>query len=470
LVRLRKKEKERRTVGWVSYRQTNTFGSASFYFEKRANETWIIGEDSHNFNEYTQQALAEVNDFLDEGRLPKILIVESDPIKFLAYFWVAIATGCPVFLGNYQWGKIEWEQVLDLVQPNLVWGREYQSEYPTDNTWQNYIMIPTGGSSGNIRFAIHTWKTLTASAIGFCEYFETNIVNSVCALPLFHVSGLMQFIRCLITGGKLVIYPFKNLNLDRLSNLNLSDYFISLVPTQLAKILSTESQFLAKFKTVLLGGAPAWEDLLEKARQAQIKLSLTYGMTETASQITTLKPEDFLKGNSSNGKVLPHAEVFIRDSMIKIQAKSLYFGYYPNLETNETRVLETDDLGYSDEAGFLHILGRGSNKIITGGENVFPSEVETAIRQTNLVKDVCVIGLEDPLWGQVVTAIYVPINESVESNAIASMISPQIAKFKQPKYWILAPHIPRNLQGKVNLPKLRYLAINWLKHNLPNQL
>jgi o-succinylbenzoate---CoA ligase len=446
--------------------------SALFYLEKRANKPWIMGEDSDRFLDYTQQALAEITPLLDEGRFPKILIIESDPIKFLAYFWVAIATGCTVFLGNYQWGENEWQQVLNLVQPNLVWGREYRdlSQDYTENTWKNYIMIPTGGSSGTIRFAIHMWETLTASVIGFCEYFETDVVNSVCALPVFHVSGLMQFIRCLVTGGKLVICPFKDLDLNQLIDLNLSDYFISLVPTQLAKILSTQPQSLAKFKTVLLGGAPAWEELLEKARQTQIQLSLTYGMTETASQIATLKPEDFLKGNSSSGTVLPHAEVLIEDSTIKIKAKSLYFGYYPNLEINEPRVLETDDLGYLDEAGFLHIVGRKSNKIITGGENVFPAEVEAVVRQTNLVKDVCVIGLEDPVWGQAVTAVYVPINESVESDAIASIISTQIAKFKQPKYWIPVSYIPRNSQEKVNLPKLKDLATNWLKHNLSNQL
>jgi O-succinylbenzoic acid--CoA ligase len=430
--------------------------SALFYLNKRATEPWIIGEDSHNFFDYTQQALGQINTFLESGISPKILIVESDIIKFLAQVLAAIATGCPVFLGNHQWGENELVQVLDLVKPNLILGLEYQSQSRnySDDSWQNYIMIPTGGSTGKVRFAIHTWASLTASVTGFCEYFDTTVVNSVCVLPVSHVSGLMQFIRSLVTGGTLVVYPFKRLNLNQFAHLKLEKYFISLVPTQLEKILSTQPQSLARFKTVLLGGAPAWEELLETARQTQVQLSPTYGMTETASQIVTLKPKDFLNGNSSSGHVLPHAEVLIENQIIKIKAKSLYLGYYPNLQTDEDFILETDDLGYLDKQGFLHVLGRNSHKIITGGENVFPSEIEAVIRETKLVTDVCVIGLEDNYWGQVVTAIYVPINETVASQAIASIIYPQIAKFKHPKHWISVPSIPRNLQGKVNQQQL----------------
>jgi o-succinylbenzoate---CoA ligase len=434
--------------------------SALFYLEKRANERWIIGEDSHSFNEYTQQALAEIDSFLETDKLPKILIAEANPIKFLAKTLAAIATGCPVFLGSDRWGKNEWQQVLHLVQPTLCWGFNYQNELPshTSEVWRNCIMIPTGGSSGNIRFAIHNWQTLTASVSGFCQYFATDVVNCFCILPLHHVSGLMQFIRCLVTGGRLVICSFKNIEYKKFSNLDLEDFWLSLVPTQLEKLLSTNSLDLARFKTVFLGGAPAWQELLEKARNAGIKLAPTYGMTETASQIATLLPEDFKQGNSSSGKVLPHAQVFIEDRTIKIKSKSLYLGYYPNLLTNKEQILHTDDLGYIDNDNYLYILGRNSHKIITGGENVFPAEVEAVIRHTNLVKDVCVIGLEDNHWGQIVTAIYVPVNKEVKSEAIASLIAPQIAKFKHPKFWISVASIPRNLQGKIDRKELLELV------------
>ena len=108
----------------------------------------------------------------------------------------------------------------------------------------------------------------------------------------------MQFMRSFTTGGKLVITSSKKLEASQLPNINPADFFISLVPTQLQKLLQNPelTQWLSKFSTVLLGGAPPWDELLEKARYHQIRLAPTYGMTETASQIATLKPDEFLKG------------------------------------------------------------------------------------------------------------------------------------------------------------------------------
>ncbi|MEC4986819.1 MAG: 2-succinylbenzoate--CoA ligase, partial [Oscillatoria sp. PMC 1076.18] len=343
------------------------------------------------------------------------------------------------------------------------------------------IMIPTGGTSGKIRFAIHTWSTLTASVTGFFHYFEAKPVNSFCILPLYHVSGLMQFLRSLITNGKILILPYKTFKAtiyeNRLSShnsifnlLEIQDYFISLVPTQLQFILEKNPAWLAKFKTVLLGGAPAWEALLVTARKQNIKLAPTYGMTETASQIITLKPNDFLAGNSSSGKTLPHAQVLIysdehqilppnKIGKIAINTASLCLGYYPQISQNHKYFL-TDDLGFFDNQGYLNIVGRSSKKIITGGENVFPSEVEAAILATNLITDVCVIGLLDKTWGQVVCAIYVPKNTQISETEIKTALNRKLSKYKQPKKWITVTNLPRNPQGKINYQQIKKIALS----------
>ncbi|MFM7367685.1 MAG: AMP-binding protein, partial [Sphaerospermopsis kisseleviana] len=160
-----------------------------------------------------------------------------------------------------------------------------------------------------------TWETLTASVQGFTEYFQLKTVNSFCILPLYHVSGLMQFMRSFTTGGKLVITRFKEIEFQQIPNINPSDFFISLVPTQLQRLLQNTqlTKWLSEFETVLLGGAPAWEELLKKARFHHIRLAPTYGMTETASQVATLKPDEFLQGNVNSGKILPHAEITINN-------------------------------------------------------------------------------------------------------------------------------------------------------------
>ncbi|MEB3220097.1 MAG: 2-succinylbenzoate--CoA ligase [Nostocales cyanobacterium 94392] len=534
------------------------------------NNDCLICEDSHLFSQLINTFDLDIIHFKQaHSFIPKIIVTEREPVRFLAAFLAACRANCPVFLCNPDWGKQEWLQVFDLIKPDIIWG-VVEASYSLDNSYSlennfyslennscslnnstnkkagkmstlqidnpntnsllpipnsplpitnspfSHIMIPTGGSSGKIKFAVHTWDTLTASVRGFQEYFQVDKINAFCVLPLYHVSGLMQFIRCFLTGGKLVILPFKTLetgeaddndikNLingvtesgyefkfreigvkhiysnssSRTNKFNIStqeclinhlNFFISLVPTQLERLLQKSDliQWLSKFKTVLLGGAPAWNELLEKARFHHIRLAPTYGMTETASQIATLKPDDFLKGKVGCGKVLPHAKVqivnekgevlkFNQVGKINIKTESLALGYYP-LNGEIQTYLQIDDLAFLDKQSYLNIVGRNSDKIITGGEKVYPAEVEAAIRATGMVTDVCVIGLFDTHWGQVVTAIYVPSNSTIFNENIKALLQEKLSNYKIPKFWISVDSLPRNSQGKINRQKLYEIA------------
>lgn len=400
---------------------------------------------------------------------PVVLLCDRDPVQFLAGFVAACSVSCEIFLCNPDWGETEWRQVSQLVEPTLVWGAsgikealqsspntrgEFRGQKPTETKQQKtythllegsqaktLIMIPTGGTSGKVRFAMHTWETLSASVQGFCRYFETDCINSLCVLPLYHVSGLMQFLRSFLTNGTFILQSWKTLDTE----FDPRDFFISLVPTQLQQLMQ-HSDWLANFKTILLGGAPAWSDLLQEARSRNLPIALTYGMTETASQIATLKPADFLSGVEACGRVLPHAKITIVDQKLRIQAKSLMLGYYPNLL--DSPKFDPDDLGYFDDRQFLHLIGRDSNKIISGGENIFPAEVEAAIRSTKLVQDIHVLGMPDPVWGQSVTAIFVA-DQTLSIEQLKTALRSHLAAFKHPKRWIKVEQIPRTAQGKI---------------------
>ncbi|NJR40000.1 MAG: 2-succinylbenzoate--CoA ligase [Leptolyngbyaceae cyanobacterium CSU_1_4] len=404
-------------------------------------------------------------------KYPTILISELEPLFFLASFVAASTARCPAFLANPGWAPSEWQQVFQQVHPDLIWGivppNFSQANFSQANALQidappptpGWIMIPTGGSSGKVRFAIHTHETLSFSVMGFCKYFQIDQVNSYCVLPLYHVSGLMQFLRSLFTQGKFVTSPFKSLDF---TSVDPSIFFISLVPTQLQRLLQRSSPELSQFQTVLVGGAPAWTELLETARQQQIRLAPTYGMTETASQIATLKPKDFLQGKTGSGQVLPHAHLSIADNgAIAIQSQSLALGYYPHLFS--TPQFQTDDLGYFDAAEYLHLVGRSSQKIITGGENVFPAEVEAAIRASGLVKDVYVLGLAEPHWGEMITAVYVPVNVKVTVLMIQVFLNQELSKYKHPKQWMSVAKLPRNEQGKVNETVIRAKLLSFFE-------
>ncbi|NJK69243.1 MAG: 2-succinylbenzoate--CoA ligase [Microcoleus sp. CSU_2_2] len=497
----------------------------------RLPDNWLIGCDSRELFQIVDRLFPEFTK--NPAATPqKILLAEREPVQFLASFIAACAAKCPIFLCNPNWVKQEWQQVFDLVQPDIIIGQDAlqnltemglmaspiglthgwsETEFLSENTalqpfnraknlvslvlmrkfchiekpknnpklpLTNYqlplIMIPTGGSSGKTRFTIHTWETLTASVKGFQEYFQVSQINSFCVLPLYHVSGLMQFMRSFTTGGKLAIQTFKTLKNGEKCDIEPEEFFISLVPTQLQRLLQNPdtANWLSGFHTVLLGGAPAWPELLETARNYQIRLALTYGMTETASQIAALKPEDFLAGDSSSGQVLPHAQVTIRGANgeilcnnqmgdIVVNAKSLSLGYYPE-KWVDREYFQLDDLGFFDKNNCLNIIGRSSDKIITGGENVFPIEIEAAIRSTNLVTDICIIGLPDRHWGQVVTAIYVPAHSQVTVKDLQAAIADKLSKFKRPKNWVIVQQLPRNYQGKVNREHLQEIALQYI--------
>jgi len=437
------------------------------YIYNRVGDDWWLGGHRLQFYQLIAQRYQEL---IALDYLPKILLAESQPNRFLAGFLAAKAAGCPVFFSNSNCADAEWQQVLSLVQPQLIWTDNLERQYSPFST-ASYphpiIAIPTGGSSGKLRFALHNWDTLTASARSFQKYFQLDQVNSLCVLPVDRIGGLMQFIRSWTSGGKLVIWSFKSLVAGKFPDLNPAEFTISLVPTQLQRLLEICPNWLSQFQMVLLGGAPAWTELLNTARKHRIPLAPTYGMTETASQVATLKPEDFLGGNNSCGQVLPHAEITIGGNsaeilspgeigIVNIKADSLALGYYSESQKIAPQ-FATDDLGYLDAEGYLYIVGRNSQKIITGGVNVFPAEVEAAIFATNLVSDVVVIGIPDAYWGEAVTAIYVARSHEVLPEHLAAAIASTLSKFKQPKHWLNVAILPRNSQGKISYQDLLQL-------------
>jgi o-succinylbenzoate---CoA ligase len=407
----------------------------------------LVGEEGASIIDQSHQRLADFTC----SQPPFISISTTDLTEFIADFMAGCRLGIPIFLCNPHWGDTEWAQVSKI------------TSQVDPQQHQNTIMIPTGGSSGHVKFAMHTWETLSASVWGFQEFYAIDQINAVCTLPLYHVSGLMQLVRSILTDGRLLVTNFQQLCTEPnliTSQIELKDYFISLVPTQLAKLLDLDPKWLAQFQTILLGGAPPSIELLNRARNARLPLALTYGMTETASQVTSLKPAEFLAGNNSCGRVLPHAKIKLRspDCEIQIAAKSLMLGYFPLF--NSSTYFETDDLGSFDANSYLTILGRTSSKIITGGENVFPIEVVDAIMLTGLVADVWVIGLPDRYWGQIVVAVYVANNIPVSGDILSQVIAGNISKYKIPKQWISVPQIPRNALGKVLTKELESLLKN----------
>lgn len=379
-----------------------------------------------------------------------------------------LATGCAVergefvFLRDLKWGPAEQAQFETLQQATGA---------PCSDAG-GWLCVPTGGTSGGLRFARHDERTLGAAARGFCEHFGLRRVNAVDVLPAHHVSGLMARIRCVVTGGTLLVRSWKQLEDGKWPEIPVraDGWFLSLVPTQLQRLLASAAAvaWLKQFRAVFIGGGPLWPDLAESAAVAGVPVSICYGMTETAAMVAAQKPGEFPAGDRSCGQPMPHVQVEIVDEvagkglpvgglgLVRISGESVCRGYWPAVDAGQS--LLTEDLGRLDAQGRLQILGRRDAVIITGGEKVSPLEVETVLRTCGEFDDVAVIGLPDAAWGQVVVACHSPRNGKQDTRRIDAALE-TLAPYKRPKRFLAISPWPRTAQGKLNRAALLAAAL-----------
>jgi len=319
-----------------------------------------------------------------------------------------------------------------------------------------WLMIPSGGTSGKLKFARHDHLTIVAAVAGFCHHFNQSCISSVGVLPLHHVSGFMAWMRTVFTGGNYLSWNWKELEAgNRPTRPPASPFWtISLVPTQLQRLLNSPeaTAWLREFDAIFIGGGPSWAALLDAAAAADLPISLGYGMTETAAMAAALLPAEFRAGERSSGSVLPHLKMDLTaEGTVKITGESVFRGYFP--EWNDSRTFLTEDLANFDFAGRVRILGRRDAVIITGGKKVDPLEVETVLRTAGLFTDVAILGVPDPEWGQRVTAFFPASERAPEPFALERALS-DLAAYKRPRRYIAVAEWPRNEQGKVNRKRL----------------
>lgn len=376
-----------------------------------------------------------------------VVVEAREPAEFAGRFTEAVAAGGAVFLADPMWRREERAQFDALIAQKAAGGTS------------GWLGIPTGGSSGAIKLARHDEATLSAAVNGFCAHFGAGKVNAVGLLPLHHVSGFMAWMRTVLTGGAYVHANWKAVEAGERPALPASgdgDWFLSLVPTQLQRLLGDREaeDWLRGFRAVFVGGGPAWPELVEAGAAARLPLAFSYGMTETAAMVAALRPEEFLAGGRGSGPVLPHARIsFADEGRVVIEGPSLFRGYWP--ETRAPGGWVTEDAGHFDERGSLHVTGRRDALIITGGEKVDPAEVERVLRGTGQFADVAVIGVPDPRWGEAVVACYPSEFAPHDLESVARVLASHLAGFKHPKRYVAIDRWPRNAQGKVNRAELR---------------
>lgn len=314
--------------------------------------------------------------------------------------------------------------------------------------------ILTSGSTGTPSTVALTYGNHLFSAMGSAFNIGVEPTDRwLCALPMSHISGLSISMRSVIYGTGMVLQDrfdpgevAKSLEEDGVT-------VISLVATMLRRLLD-EGVDLSGTRAVLVGGGPVPADVLEEALAGGAPVVQTYGMTETCSQVTTLTVEDAPRKVGSAGRPLLTSHLRIEEGEILVQGPTV-----SPTALDADGWLRTGDLGRIDDEGFLFVEGRADSKIITGGENVSPEEVEAVLRAHPSVVDAAVVGVPDPEWQQSVIALVVPLEgRSVDVEEVLRHCSEGLASYKVPKRLEVVQELPRTPSGKLRRADLEELA------------
>ena len=326
----------------------------------------------------------------------------------------------------------------------------------------------TSGTSGEPRAAVLTHGNFLWGALASARNLGVREADLwLCCMPLHHVGGLSILIRAAMTGTAALLHD--HFDAEAVSRAIDEDgvTLVSLVPTMLSRLLDVRKgrHFPDSLRAALIGGGPAAASLLESAAKLDLRALPTYGLTEAASQVTTLPLREWPRGLASAGRRLPFIGVEIRDEAdrlagpgvegeIVVSGPTVMAGYLSDPAGTEAalrrRRLRTGDVGMWDDEGRLVVLDRRADRIVTGGENVSPEEVERAIASHPAVRAACVVGVPSREWGQeVAVAVEPKAGRTVTLEALREHARASLSGFKLPRRFLILPSLPRSSSGKL---------------------
>jgi o-succinylbenzoate---CoA ligase len=311
------------------------------------------------------------------------------------------------------------------------------------------MVIHTSGTTGAPRpvvlthgnWVAHAWAS--AAALG-----HPTDERWLCCLPLSHVGGLGILVRAVVHATTVVLH--EHFDAPHVATaLHEGVTGVSLVPTMLKRLLDAGPQAPALLRCALIGGGPVPPEQLARARAAGIPVAQTYGLTQACSQVTAEEPGE---AGATAGRALPGTEVGVdAGGEILVRGPTV-----APASRDADGFLHTGDLGVLDREGRLTVVGRRSETIVTGGDNVAPAEVEAALEAHPAVVEAAVFGRSDPEWGErVVAAVVLRSDAAATPEDLRAHAAARLAGFKVPKEIEPRSALPRTASGKLRRAELR---------------
>lgn len=353
------------------------------------------------------------------------------------------------------------DDVEALVSPASV--RTFSSSVSFD---RDALVLFTSGTTGDPKGVRLTLGNVVASAVS--SAFRLGVSPDdrwLSPLPMCHMGGLAPALRSALYGSTLVVQS--SFDADETARVIDEETVtgVSLVPTMLTRLLAAGWDPPAHLRFVLLGGAPASQDLIERCKQRGVPVHPTYGTTETASQIATARPSVAFADPETVGQPLLFTTVHVLDDgsvcdrgetgELVVDGPTVSPGYLDDDRTDEAfdeYGLHTGDVGYRDDDGRVYVVGRLDDVVVTGGENVHVDAVAETVRDHPAVSDVAVVGLDDPEWGQRVGALVVGDCSPAD---VRAHCEERLADFERPKTVAIADSLPRTPSGTVDRDAVR---------------